>query len=54
MVLALQQLCSPVFAQNSAPQQSEATSSKALPTVKKLGGFKFEVQQLMLMLLYKR
>ncbi len=35
VVLALQQLCSPAFAQNSMPQKSEVTSSKALPTVKK-------------------
>jgi protein TonB len=35
VTLALQQFCSPVFAQNLMPQQSEVTSSKALPTVKK-------------------
>lgn len=35
VTLALQQFCSPVFAQNSIPQQSEVTSSKALPTIKK-------------------
>ena len=35
VALALQQFCSPVFAQSSMPQQSEVTSSKALPTVKK-------------------
>lgn len=34
VALALQQFCSPVFAQNS--MQSEVTSSKALPTVKKI------------------
>lgn len=36
VALALQQFCSPVFAQNSMPQPSEVTSSKALPTVKKI------------------
>lgn len=35
VTLVLQQFCSPVFAQNSIPPQSEVTSSKALPTVKK-------------------
>lgn len=35
VALALQLLYSPVFAKNSAPQQSEAASSKALPTVNK-------------------
>ena len=35
VTLALQQFCSPVFAQSSMPQQLEVTSSKALPAVKK-------------------
>ena len=35
VALALQQFCSPVFAQNSMPQQSEVTSSPTLPSVKK-------------------
>lgn len=35
VTLALQQFCSPVFAQNSLPQQSEVTSTKTLPIVNK-------------------
>lgn len=35
VALAIQQFCSPAFAQASMPQQSESTSAKALPTVKK-------------------